>query len=315
MAVGLTNIVTSVIKIILDWAETGKIHDKNDQKPVYLFVDCSNGVNRDLRALAEQSVDDLTRQIALFPVVLMALRLLDHSARYNTKLRKLDIQTQPYATSWLNLLGDLLHHRREEAELIMYHLGGKAVELSERLQEEYPEAATILVGERDQPNPVWRLAEVLTFLQGRKNTQNNVVTLLDSALLVGRPNGLAARRTVLRKVAANGQAKRSDVRSLIFTDSVLDYLVHLHVLPTGFKSGYRPLSFKRFLEILRERYGFCVDQSPQGMTISNDFLRLNHLVLERRLRDLGLLVGVNDAESMKQLIPRFQRLNEHHDAN
>ena len=27
--------------------------------------------------------------------------------------------------------------------------------------------------------------------------------------------------------------------------------------------------------------------------------------LERRLRDLGLLVGVNDAESMKQLRPRF----------
>jgi hypothetical protein len=28
--------------------------------------------------------------------------------------------------------------------------------------------------------------------------------------------------------------------------------------------------------------------------------------LERRLRDLGLLVGVNDAESMKQLCPRFE---------
>jgi hypothetical protein len=43
------------------------------------------------------------------------------------------------------------------------------------------------------------------------------------------------------------------------------------------------------------------------MTISNDLLRLNRLVLERRLRDLGLLTGVNDAEAMKQLTPRFNR--------
>jgi hypothetical protein len=95
---------------------------------------------------------------------------------------------------------------------------------------------------------------------------------------------------------------------------VLDYLVHLHVLPIGNKSGYRPLPFKVFLQALRERYGFCVDQSPPGMTISNELLRLNRIVLERRLRDLGLLVGVNDAETMKQLRPRFQRSNEYHNA-
>ena len=33
-------------------------------------------------------------------------------------------------------------------------------------------------------------------------------------------------------------------------------------------------------------------------------------LLERRLRDLGLLVGVNDAEFMKHLRPRFQRNNQ-----
>jgi hypothetical protein len=42
------------------------------------------------------------------------------------------------------------------------------------------------------------------------------------------------------------------------------------------------------------------------MTISNELLRLNRIVLERRLRDLGLLVGVNDAEAMKRLRARFQ---------
>jgi hypothetical protein len=42
------------------------------------------------------------------------------------------------------------------------------------------------------------------------------------------------------------------------------------------------------------------------MTISNDLLQANRLVLERRLRDLGLLIGVNDAEAMKRLQPRFE---------
>jgi hypothetical protein len=115
---------------------------------------------------------------------------------------------------------------------------------------------------------------------------------------------------VLRKVATRAGAKRRDVRSLVFTDSVIDYLVHLHLLRNGARSGYQPLSYKGFLQILRERYGFCIDQAPPGMTVSNDLLRLNRLTLERRLRDLGLLVGVNDAESMKQLKPRFQRLEE-----
>ena len=42
------------------------------------------------------------------------------------------------------------------------------------------------------------------------------------------------------------------------------------------------------------------------MTISNALLQRNRMVLERRLRDLGLLVGVNDAERMKRLQPRFE---------
>ena len=42
------------------------------------------------------------------------------------------------------------------------------------------------------------------------------------------------------------------------------------------------------------------------MTISNEVLGRNRATLERRLRDLGLLLGVNDAEQMKRLTPRFE---------
>jgi hypothetical protein len=306
MAVGLTTIATSVIELLFEWAATGEIRKKCEQQPTHLFVDCSNGVERSLRALAEQSMDDFMRRIERFPVVLMALRLLDYGARYDSKLKKLDIQIRPYATDWLNLLGELVHQRREEAHAILYDLERKAAELADRLQEDYPETSEMLRNDRAQPNPVWRLAEALTSLQGRKSTQNNVVALLDSAFLIGRPNGLAARRAVTRKIAVGGPGKRSDLRSLVFTDSVLDYLVHRHVLRTGNKSGYRPLSFKEFVQILHERYGFCINQAPPGMTISNEVLRLNCVVLERRLRDLGLLAGVNDAEAMKHLRSRFE---------
>ena len=66
------------------------------------------------------------------------------------------------------------------------------------------------------------------------------------------------------------------------------------------------MSLRTFLDTIRIRYGFHVETAPPGMTISNDLLRSNRMVLERRLRDLGLLVGVNDAEAMKRLRHRFE---------
>jgi len=229
MAVGLTTILTSVIELLLEWAQTGEIRKKCEQSPALLFVDCSNGVDRGLRGLAEQSMDDFFRRVERFPVVLMALRLLDHGARYDRKLKKLEVQTRPYATEWLNLLGELLYERREEAGPILYDLDRKAAELAERLEEEYPECAETLRNEQAQPNPVWRLAETLTSLQRHLLLKD----MIDSALLIGRPNGLAAKRSVIRTVVGAGTKKKREVRALVFTDSVLDYLVHLHVLKAG----------------------------------------------------------------------------------
>jgi hypothetical protein len=304
VAIGLTTIATGAIELLFEWATTGAIRKKADQQPTRLFVDCSNGVDRSLRALAEQSMDDFMRRIERFPVVLMMLRILDHGARYDPKLKKLNISTRPYATEWVNLLGELLNKGREEAGPVLYEVDRKAHELADRLVEDYPEAAEMLRNDESQPNPVWRLAESLTSLQGRKNTQGNLISLIDSALMIDRPNGLAAKRGVRRKDSVSRLAKKSDLRSLVFTDSVLDYLVHLHVRPK--KNHSRPLSFKAFVHGIWERYGFCVDVAPPGMTISNDLLQANRAVLERRLRDLGLLVGVNDAETMKYLRSRFQ---------
>ncbi len=311
MSVGLTTIITSTFEILFQWARTGQIDEGAAHRPASLFVDCSNGVDPRLRTLAEQSFDDYIRRVEAVPSILMALRLLDYSARFDPTLRKTDVPKRPYATQWLNLLGDLLFRRHEESALILKGLDREAQKLADRLATEYPEAASILQNDETQQNPIWRLAEALTLLQGRVNTQANTNKMVDSAMMLGRPNGIAAKRSVIRKGPSSETAKKRDLRSVTFTDSVLDYLVHRHVLRNGKHLSTRPIALQDFLQLLRERYGFFVDVTPEGHAISNEHLRSNRQMLERRLRDLGLLVGVNDAEAMKYLRPRFDRREEH----
>ncbi len=314
IAVGLTTILTSAAEILFEWAESGQVVKVCEQKPASLFADCSNGLNRQIRALAEQSLDDFLRRVESVPVILMTLRLLDRAARYDPKIRTLKIPTRPDATEWLNLLGELLYERRAESKMVLYDLEKKMAELAEKLQDDYPENARLLVNSA-QSKPVWLLAECLTHLQGRENTHSNLVKCIDSALLMQRPNGLGSKRSVARGASDPTTRKRRELRSLVFTDSVLDYLVHLHTLNGGSREGVRSLSFRDFLRILRDRYGFCIDEAPRGMTVSNELLQANRAALERRLRDLGLLVGVNDAESMKRLHPRFIPVREAEHAN
>ena len=305
IAIGLTTILTSTVELLLRWSDTGAVPDREEQLPAPLFVDCSNGVERSIRDAAEQSMDDYMRRMERFPVLLMVLRLLDYRARDNKRIKREDIATRPYATDWLNLLGDLLYDRHRQARRILDRIEDDADKLADGLADDYPEVAEILNNDTSQENPVWRLADGLMVLMGRMY-QNLFMGMLDSSLLTGRPNGLAVKRTTTRGLGGSTTRRRRDVRSLVFTDSVLDYLVHLHLLKSGNKPGTRALSFGKFLEELRERYGFCVDTAPPGMTISNELLQRNRAILERRLRDLGLLVGVNDAEAMKRLEPRFE---------
>ena len=306
VATGMTAILTSVIEILFEWNETGDIQERGKQQPATIFVDCSNGVDSQLRGLAEQSLDDLMRRVERVPTVLMLLRLLDYAARGNKEVKKQEIATRPYATKWFKLLGALLHECHDEASYIHRNMEEHGERLADELENDYLEAAKMLRNVSSQPNPIRRLAVVLTDLLGA-NARHHTISMVDSTLHSGRPNGLAQKRTITRSAnLATGVRQRREVRSLVFTDSVLDYLVHLHLLRAGNKPASRPLSLRAFLNTIRDRYGFHVDNAPPGMTISNELLQSNRTVLERRLRDLGLLVGVNDAEAMKRLQPRFE---------
>ena len=298
IAVGMTTILTSTVGILFDWAHSGRVRDRDEQAPANLFVDCSNGVDRALGTLAEQSMDDLMRRMDRLPSLLMVLRLLDYKAGGNHRIKVQRVATRPYATAWLNLLGDLLHERHPEAERLRYSIEEDLAKLAEKLADDYAEVADMLEDAEARPNPFWRLAAGLMTLMGPKFLQHSR-KFVDSCLLTGRPNGLASKRSTTR---ATGLKRRREVRRLVFTDSVLDYLVHLHLLPGGRGAA---ASFVSFLDFIRERYGFRVDAAPSGMTVSNELLQRNRAILERRLRDLGLLVGVNDAERMKRLRARF----------
>ncbi len=263
MAVGLTTILTSTIEMLLQWAENGKIVAKKEQAPAQLFVDCSNGIDRSLRGHAEQSMDDVMRRMERFPAVLMVLRILDYQARSRRKIKQQNIATRPYATAWLNLLGKLLMRRHEEARFIQATVEGFAEKLAEKLEDDYPETADILTNADSQPDPVWRLAEGLMTLVGPNVRRSNFMAMIDSSLLTDRPNGLAQKRSTTRGTGGNSARRSRIVRSLVFTDPVLEYLVHLLLLKTGNKAGIRPLSFKDFIKEIRERYGLCVDTPPR----------------------------------------------------
>ena len=304
IAIGLTTIVTSTAEVLTRWAATGEVPARDAQRPAPLFVDCSSGADQRLRLRAEQSTDDLMRRLERLPVILMALRLLDYEARSRPRIKLQGVATRPYATKWLNLLGDLAHNRHPEAQRVAFAIEDKAERLAEKVAEDHDDVARTLLGETDdRSHAVWRLAGGLMALKGANDFQKNFIGMVDSMLAVGRPNGLAVKRTTTRG-SGPGPRRRRDVRALVFTDAVLDYLVHLHLLP-GPKGG-SDANIVSFLDFLREDYGFHVDAAPPGMTISNEVLGRNRVALERRLRDLGLLIGVNDAERMKRLTPRFE---------
>jgi hypothetical protein len=249
-----------------------------------------------------------------FPVLLMCLRLLDHAVSNDPNIEReaKTVSTIPFATAWIDLLGAVLYRRHQQSAFLHYSFDQKATTLAKALKEDSPEAATILEDRAGYANPIWRVAEALTILMGRKNTLGKLLDCLNSSTLVDRPHGLAARRRV-RALNSAVNRKTREIRSLVLTDTVLDYLVHLHLLRSGDGPGFRALSYREFLRTIRDRYGFCVDEAPRGMTISNDLLQTNRKALERRLRDLGLLEGVNDAEQMKRLTPRFESSREEND--
>ena len=301
IGLGLVNLLLSTAVCLSEWERTGGI--PGDQKPIPLLVDCSHGMDTKLRNASEAAMSECQARYERLPVLLMLARLLDDRVRHDRRLGKDLPLRQPDSTGWFDLLGKVFHDRHDRATSILDRLDEDCIRLAAELENAGEAPDVVLALRNDHNNPALRLAEALVELHGHQQQGGQFAKALDSSLMPNRPNGIAFKRRVSRSEA--GTRKAVDLRSIVLSHALLDFLVHRHLRKDGEGKAARPLTLRSFLDILREHYGLHVDRQPPGMSVPQDLLRANKQWLERRLRDLGLLVGVNDAESMKQLRARF----------
>jgi len=301
VGLGMVNLLFSTTVCLSEWERTGSV--PKEQPPMPLFVDCSHGLDTKLRNVSEAAMSEALSRYERLPVLMMLARVLDDRVSHHPKLKNDLPPRQPDATAWLNLLGDIYRERHDRAESILERLDEDCIRLADGLEQADEAAEVVRALRNDQINAALRLAEALVELIGHKLQGQYYLTTLDCSLMPDRPNGLAFKRRVSRSEA--GTKKAIDLRSIVLSHALLDFLVHRHLRKDGEGKAARPLTLRKFLDILRDHYGLYVDREPPGLSVPQDLLRANKAWLERRLRDLGLLVGVNDAESMKQLRARF----------
>lgn len=301
LGLGLLTIFLESCSIAVAWDSTGQVPALQSQQPVPMFADASNGSDQRLRDLSEQSFDEVIRLFDQSSSSLMAVRIMDAKGRFDRKLRELTPKG-PDTSAWLDLLGKVRLDKHERSDAILNDLCEKIEALAVKLEAEgiEPEAIDILRSPKAASDPVRTLADSLCTMMGDKLLHANPLKFIDSCLMLNEAHGLGRKRRVSRTFAAR-KRKMMDVRSVILSNTVIEALVHLHLI-----AHQGVLSFGAFLCLLRERYGIWVDECPPGVSASREDLLNNRAMLERRLRDLGLLVGVNDAEFMKHLRPRFQ---------
>lgn len=304
-SLGFTNIYMSTFQMLLNWEKNGKLSDLADQKPWPFFMDCSLGNDNDLRLIAEESMGNMLRTYERFPVILMLLRILDEKARFDRALRKNLPPDSPDATNFINYLGDILFESSPSARRILDDLEEKCLKLADELEQADESLPVVDLLRQLEPNSASRLAEAMVYLLGTDLRRKHFLTTLDALSMVNTPHGLCKKRATLRK-NSQGKQSRADVRSVVLTNSMLDFMVHRYLRKAAKGKGPTRLSLVDFIKILKQKYGLYINESPQDMSVSSESLNRNKQILERRLRDLGLLVGVNDAESMKRLRQRFK---------
>lgn len=305
IALGMTNLLLSTASLLAIWEVTGQVPESIKQISLPLFIDCSHGQDKVLRDLSEASTVECIRRYERLPLLMMLLRVLHNTVDDDTDLQNEINKSIPNALGLINLLGDIYLRRHQLSDSIYRDLKRDCERLVRALEND-PDIPEPEIAQRlryNQANSALRLAEALSELTGDKQQRVKYLEALDSALMINHPNGLAIKRRVQR--SQSGSSRRMDLRAIVLTPPVLEFLVHRHLRRTAAESI--PLSLQGFITLLRDRYGLYIAQEPPGQPIPQEMLLRNKAYLERRLRDLGLLIGVNDAESMKQLKPHYYR--------
>lgn len=309
IGVGVSTILLSTVDILERWLNDGEIPPQKEQTAWPLFIDCSGSADPALRDFSEQSYELLRQRLTRVATTLTYMRLLDFFVRNESDIPRKDLPEQtPDATKWLNLLGSVAtggHAESGDAEKF-FRNKCRALTDAARQANSSDLRADMLSDEQGGRKHGYRLAETLTLALEEVAGGDKVNVFLSSALMTDEPNGLARRRRIALRKPAPGGRKTADATSFVLTNTALEYLVHRHLRRAGKGRKEQSLSLPAFLGLIRDRYGFFVDQSPPNMDVPNDLLQRNRRVMERRPRDLGLLVGVNDAERMKKLRARYR---------
>jgi hypothetical protein len=305
LSLGFTGIYLATFKMLLSWETTGVLPPLNLQEPWSFFVDCSVGMDQKLREVAEDSAQNMLKIHDRFPIILMLLRILAEKARYDSRLKHSLPDQRPDGTQFINLLGKILTDDHICSEKIKDDLEEKCSRLAEELDKNGDRQDVAELLKSRQPDPAIRLADGLVHLVTEDMRKTNFMKALDSLTMVNSPHGLSKKRPTRRK-NRGGTKTKGDARSIVLTNSVLDFLVHRHCRKAARGKGSTPLSLPDFINILRNRYGLYINDSPPDMSIASELLDRNKHILEKRLRDLGLMAGVNDAESMKRLKQRYR---------
>lgn len=298
-AVGLTSVFLSTIELLRDWELSGQVLEKTSQGHWQVFVDCSAGVDRELRAAAEESMTCTVRQLQRLCIQFMCIKILAYQARSLRVpgfTRNDNPREDPIAS--LNILGALLHMSHDMSQRLFDSLDEKCVQIVERLLAE-DDSSHVQALEETSRHPALRLGDYIVSEMGSKLQLEQLRKFLESCLMSNTPNGLAVRRATQRNRSSVEQ------RSITLSNTALDFLVHRHLRQGRKGTPTKSMSVYEFIDVLKTRYGFFIAEAPRGVDTPSDLLRRNRMCLERRLRDLGLLAGVNDAEAMKRLRPRY----------
>jgi hypothetical protein len=301
IGIGLWHSFFSSIAAVLHWERHHELPQDAGWPTFQMFADTSNGTDARLRDLAEASGFEMVRFINEATNALAVVRVLDAAAR-NSRRLKVHIPDVRGMEAWLTLLGQIRHGTHEAADSVLDGLGEKCSLLLNKFEEkgDEPEACSVLRSSLSVTDPARALAEALTLSMGTKILQRHYFTFIDSSGMINEPHGLLKKRKVSRR-SESGKIQRGDARSLVLSNALLDTLVHTLLAK---KQGN--VSFRDFIQTLKYDYGILVDEVPSGIAADREDLSRNRNFLEKRLRDLGLLIGVNDAESMKRLRPRYR---------
>ena len=302
MGLGMTRLLFSTYQLLDEWERSGVVPDTNRQSSMPLFVDASCGQDDMLRCQSEGVMADVMRRFARLPVFMTLLRILEERIRNSRHFKENIPPDGPDATTLINLLGMVYREKHPHASFITDALEEDCARLANELEAE-GEMMQAEALRKSTPHPGLRLAECLCVLMGEGKQGDHYLDCLESALMSDQPHGLTIKRPPRR--SHEGSKRAPDRRAIILSVPLLEALVHRHLDNTSGHGMHNALSLPHFLAILREDYGLYINEEPRGVPISQELLQRNKTSLERRLRDLGLLIGVNDAENMKRLQGRY----------